>query len=81
MTRNPLAEAAKQRPSFMELLHLLPPYTVDDVIKAYQEQTKQVQQAEDDTTSQQLQSAYERALDHARFQESRRAWETVPSRM
>ena len=36
MSRKSLIEAAKQRPSFMEVLHLLPPYTVDDVINAYQ---------------------------------------------
>jgi hypothetical protein len=76
MSHKSLLEAAKQRPSFMELLHLLPPYTVDDVINAYQTQKGQLSPAteEDKSTAQQLQSAYERALDHARFQESRRAW-------
>jgi hypothetical protein len=76
MSSKPLREVAAQRPSFMELLHLLPPYTVDDVISAYQEQTKQIDKADDSDplAAQRLQSAYERALDHARFQESRRQW-------
>lgn len=60
----------------MELLHLLPPYTVEDVIQSYQERSKQIDSdAEADPHAvQKLQSAYERALDHARFQESRRQW-------
>ncbi|MBL8848165.1 MAG: hypothetical protein JNG89_00690 [Planctomycetaceae bacterium] len=74
MSQKPLAEVAKQRPSFMELLHLLPPYTVEDVIKSYQEQTQKLPPDEETAAAQHLQSAYERALDHARFQESRRAW-------
>jgi hypothetical protein len=76
MSSKPLRDAAAQRPSFMELLHLLPPYTVEDVISAYKERTKQVGEEEeaDPQTAQKLQSAYERALDHARFQESRRQW-------
>lgn len=78
MSHKSLMEAAKQRPSFMELLHLLPPYTVDDVINAYQARTRQLNAEQGDdpsvATPQQLESAYQRALDHARFQESRRAW-------
>ena len=76
MSHKSLFEVAKQRPSFMEVLHLLPPYTVDDVVNAYQAQKGQLSsQAEsDEPAAQQLQSAYERALDHARFQESRRVW-------
>lgn len=76
MSHKDLIDAAKQRPSFMELLHLLPPYTVEDVIKSYQERSQQLPAKEDEdaTAAQRLQSAYERALDHARFQESRRVW-------
>lgn len=76
MSHKDLVEAAKQRPSFMELLHLLPPYTVDDVVSAYEQRSKQLEEAPetDPSVSAKLQSAYERALDHARFQESRRAW-------
>jgi len=76
MPSKQLRDVASQRPSFMELLHLLPPYTVEDVINSYQERTKQIGQTEeaDPQAAQKLQSAYERALDHARFQESRRQW-------
>lgn len=76
MSHKDLVDAAKQRPSFMELLHLLPPYTVDDVVRAYEDRTKKLE-AEPETdpsVAAKLQSAYERALDHARFQESRRVW-------
>jgi hypothetical protein len=76
MSHKSLTDAAKQRPSFMELLHLLPPYTVEDVIKSYQERSQQLPTEDDEAAAaaQRLQSAYERALDHARFQESRRVW-------
>lgn len=76
MSSKALRDVAAQRPSFMELLHLLPPYTVDDVISAYKERTKQIEQTDesDPLKAQKLHSAYERALDHARFQESRRQW-------
>jgi hypothetical protein len=75
MSSKQLRDVASQRPSFMELLHLLPPYTVEDVINSY-ERSKQIEGEEsaDPLAVQRLQSAYERALDHARFQESRRQW-------
>ena len=47
MSTKPLREVAAQRPSFMELLHLLPPYTVEDVISAYKERSKQIEQVEE----------------------------------
>lgn len=60
----------------MELLHLLPPYTVEDVIQSYEARSQQIgtEDESDPQAVQRLQSAYERALDHARFQESRRQW-------
>src|SRR5688572_19861985 len=76
MSSKTLREVASQRPSFMELLHLLPPYTVQDVVQSYKERTQQIgaEDESDPQAVQKLQSAYERALDHARFQESRRQW-------
>lgn len=76
MSRNQIRAMAQQRPAYMEVLRLLPPYTVADVSSAYKELAKRLHpdaggDAEDFKA---LRAAYEQALDHARFQESRRAW-------
>jgi hypothetical protein len=60
----------------MEVLHLLPPYTVADVASAYKERAKRLHPdaGGDPEDFKSLRAAYEQALSHARFQESRRAW-------
>jgi hypothetical protein len=60
----------------MEVLRLLPPYTVGDVTRAYKERAKALHPdaGGDAEAFKALQAAYELALDHARFQKSRRAW-------
>lgn len=68
--------AARQRPAFMEVLRLLPPYTVADVNSAYKERAKRLHPdaGGDPEDFKALRAAYEHALSHARFQESRRTW-------
>jgi hypothetical protein len=60
----------------MEALGLLPPYTVADVKKAYRDKARQVHPdgGGDADEFKALHAAYQRALDHAGFQESRRGW-------
>jgi hypothetical protein len=60
----------------MELLRLLPPYTVADVTGAFEERTREIQAegAGGADALRTLQAACDLALDHARFQESRRTW-------
>jgi hypothetical protein len=67
---------ARQRPPFMEALGLLPPYTVADVKKAYHDKARQVHPDAGGNADEfkALNAAYQRALDHAGFQESRRGW-------
>jgi curved DNA-binding protein CbpA len=40
MSHKKLVAAAQQRPPFMEVLRLLPPYSVADVTRAYKEQAR-----------------------------------------
>lgn len=60
----------------MEVLRLLPPYTVADVTSAYKERARRLHPdaGGDPEDFKALRSAYEQALSHARFQESRRTW-------
>jgi hypothetical protein len=76
MSHKKLLAAAQQRPPFMEVLRLLPPYTIADVTRAYKEQARSLHPdaGGDPQDFKALHSAYELALDHARFQESRRTW-------
>lgn len=76
MSLKPILAAARQRPAYMEVLRLLPPYTVADVTNAHKELARRLHPdaGGDPDAFKALQSAYERALDHARFQESRRDW-------
>lgn len=64
------------RPDFMILLGLLPPYTEDDVHKAYK--AKAAEAHPDRGGSQEafleLQEAYEHAQDYVKFTEGRRLW-------
>jgi hypothetical protein len=76
MQHEKLLAAARQRPKYMEVLRLLPPYTVADVTRAFEERVQEARASAggDAGTIESLQAARDQALDHARFQESRRTW-------
>lgn len=60
----------------MRALGLLPPYSISDVKKAYRAKAARLHPdaGGDPEAFKVLRAAYERALDYARFRESRRAW-------
>jgi hypothetical protein len=64
------------RPACMQALGLLPPYSVEDVHRAYREQAKRAHPDAGGSTElfTALHDTYERALDLATFQDSRRDW-------
>jgi hypothetical protein len=68
--------AEAERPEFMALLELLPPYTADDVHKAYKARALAAHPdrggSKDDFLK--LQQAYEQAQEYVRFSEGRRHW-------
>jgi hypothetical protein len=72
---------AKQplRPDFMVTLGLFPPYTVEDVRKAYEElaKTAHPDTGGDPVRFAQLQEAYERGLKYAQFYSSHQSWVAV----
>jgi hypothetical protein len=76
-TANQLPGSAdEQRPEFMVLLGLLPPYALEDVKQAYR---AKVQSAHPDRGGslehfRSLQQAYEQAQEYVKFCTSRRAW-------
>ncbi len=65
-----------RRPSSIRVLGLLPPYSVTDVKKAFHAKAARLHPdaGGDPAEFKALHFAYERALDHARFQDSRREW-------
>ena len=65
-----------RRPSFIRALGLLPPYSIRDVKAAYRAKAARLHPdaGGDPAEFKALRFAYERALDHARFQDSRREW-------
>ncbi|MFG0335174.1 MAG: DnaJ domain-containing protein [Maioricimonas sp. JB049] len=66
----------QRRPEFMVALGLLPPYSESDVRKAYREKARRLHPdaGGDAEAFKALRAAYERALDHLVFHESRRTW-------
>ena len=64
------------RPDFMVLLGLLPPYLEEDIRKAYKEKAKVLHpdRGGDPESFNRLRSAYDRALDYSEFRKSRREW-------
>lgn len=69
-------ESLENRPEFMKVLGLLPPYAVEDVDTAYSEKLDRLQQegTSGELARTALKAAYDSALDFARFRESRRGW-------
>ncbi|QDU38538.1 Chaperone protein DnaJ [Maioricimonas rarisocia] len=66
----------QRRPEFMVALGLLPPYSESDVKKAYREKARRLHPdaGGDAEAFKALRAAYERALDHLVFHQSRRTW-------
>src|SRR5262245_27874962 len=76
MTLDPQPVASLQRPECMVVLGLLPPYTEEDVHKAYREKAKTAHpdRGGDSVAFVRLQTAYEQGMEYARFHASRRKW-------
>lgn len=64
------------RPEFMVLLELLPPYTADDVHKAYKARALKAHPDRGGSKDEfiRLQDAYEQAQEYVKFNEGRRHW-------
>jgi hypothetical protein len=71
-----LQSTTDDRPEFMVYLGLLPPYSLDDVQKAYKARALAVHPDRGGSTADflELQKVYGRAQEYVRFQESRRNW-------
>jgi hypothetical protein len=65
-----------QRPEFMAVLGLLPPYAVEDVREAYRQRalTAHPDRGGDAAEFNRLSEAYDRAIEYVTFQGDRRAW-------
>ncbi len=73
---NPSQSPPDERPEFMAYLELLPPYSLDDVHKAYKAKALAAHPDRGGSTADflQLKKHYERAQEYVRFQEGRRNW-------
>jgi hypothetical protein len=72
----PVQRRKPRRPNYIRALGLLPPYSIRDVKKAYHAKAARLHPdaGGDPVEFKALHFAYTRALDHARFQDSRREW-------
>lgn len=72
----PDSPALEERPDFMVLLELLPPYTENDVHKAYKARALVAHPDRGGSKDEfvRLQEAYERAQEYVKFSEGRRHW-------
>jgi hypothetical protein len=70
------ADAGTARPEFAATLGLLPPYTVDDVKRAYLDKIKDAHpdRGGDRAEFDRIQHAYEQANEYLRFRADRRQW-------
>jgi DnaJ domain len=68
--------SASERPDFMEFLELLPPYTSEDIQKAYKALSLRYHPDRGGSTAQfmKLQKAYDQAQEYVRFRQGRREW-------
>ncbi|RPI84048.1 MAG: hypothetical protein EHM42_07850 [Planctomycetaceae bacterium] len=73
---SPAAAAPDERPDCMRLLELLPPYSMDDVHRAYKARALKLHpdQGGSATDFVRLKEAYEEAQDFVKFREGRRGW-------
>jgi hypothetical protein len=70
------ANGLPERPQFAVTLGLLPPYTIDDVKRAYLDKVKDAHpdRGGDSATFERIQSAFEQAQEYLRFRSDRRKW-------
>src|SRR5579872_2920574 len=73
---NQAATRGTDRPEFMAVLGLLPPYTLDDVQKAYKARAREAHPDRGGANADflRLREAYEQAQDYVKFIEGRRMW-------
>jgi hypothetical protein len=76
MKENSLNERLESRPDFMVVLGLLPPYTPEDVKRAYLAKAKQMHPDHGGTVERfrQLQEAFDKARQYTEFRNDRRHW-------
>lgn len=68
--------AAEQRPEYMQILGLLPPYSLDDIHKAYKARAAAAHPDKGGSPEEfvKIQEAYDRAQKHMEFRQGRRQW-------
>lgn len=73
---NELHPPPEERPDFMVALSLLPPYSLEDIHKAYRARAREVHPDRGGATADflKLQDFYERAQSYVKFQEGRQQW-------
>jgi hypothetical protein len=76
MPAQPKNDDVPDRPEFAVTLGLLPPYTIDDVKRAYREKVKDAHpdRGGDRATFDRIQHAYEEAVAYVKFRGDRRLW-------
>lgn len=67
---------AEQRPEYMQILGLLPPYSLDDIHKAYKARAAAAHPDKGGSRDEflKIQEAYDRAKKHMEFRQGRREW-------
>jgi hypothetical protein len=76
MSTNSRNHDGTNRPAFAVTLGLLPPYTMDDVKRAYREKVKDAHpdRGGDQKTFERIQTAFEEAGEYLKFRSDRRLW-------
>ena len=69
-------DGTPERPQYAVTLGLLPPYTMDDVKRAYLDKVKDAHpdRGGDSATFERIQTAFEQAQAYLRFRSDRRKW-------
>jgi hypothetical protein len=76
MSANPRNDAASDRPAFAVTLGLLPPYSMEDVKRAYRDKVKDAHpdRGGDRDNFDRIQRAFEEAGEYLKFRSDRRLW-------
>jgi hypothetical protein len=76
MAANSKPDAIPERPQFAITLGLLPPYTLEDVKRAYLDKVKDAHpdRGGESSAFERIQSAFEQAQEYLRFRSDRRKW-------
>ena len=76
MPTNSKDDAVPERPAFAVTLGLLPPYSMDDVKRAYRDKVKDAHpdRGGDRDTFERIQQAFEEAGEYLKFRQDRRLW-------